>query len=362
MRLYAFDCIVEGRHLRGFMSRIDGPLTCGSVEVNGITSPIEADKWIFDRVMVARASEGHIVQKVVTQVRRKGYSITGMEAPPTRFHVTDVVLDGGSVRLYSTERNIERFKEALRRLQLSRDGDPFHIKSEDYIGEVNICSQKQAEQLGIESYLQLVKQEMASVVLSKSDPISLFENTGLRKMNKQFREMGITVTDFKLEKVIRADTREDILPEMRNPRQNFAPVFLSHTSHDKPFARQLRTDLMERGVAKVWIDEAEIKVGESLLEKIQQALKDTKYFAIILSPKALESNWVRKELEYAMHREIASDGASIIPILYEDCEIPPFLAGKLYADFRDPTRHGAGVELLLDRLALPSWRMRHKTT
>jgi TIR domain len=47
---------------------------------------------------------------------------------------------------------------------------------------------------------------------------------------------------------------------------------LSHTAADKPFVRQLRTDLLERGVQQVWVDEAEIEIGDSLIKKIEKEL------------------------------------------------------------------------------------------
>lgn len=43
-------------------------------------------------------------------------------------------------------------------------------------------------------------------------------------------------------------------------------IFLSHNSKDKEFVRRLANRLESYGV-KVWVDEAEIKVGESLIKK-----------------------------------------------------------------------------------------------
>ena len=41
-------------------------------------------------------------------------------------------------------------------------------------------------------------------------------------------------------------------------------VFLSHNVNDKPFVRNLARDLENHGV-KYWLDEAEIKGGDSLI-------------------------------------------------------------------------------------------------
>ena len=48
-------------------------------------------------------------------------------------------------------------------------------------------------------------------------------------------------------------------------------VFLSHNHADKPFVRQLANDLESHGLA-YWLDEAEIKVGESLVQKIREGI------------------------------------------------------------------------------------------
>ena len=49
-------------------------------------------------------------------------------------------------------------------------------------------------------------------------------------------------------------------------------IFLSHNSKDKPFVRKLADDLRKKG-HYVWVDEAEIKVGDSLIGKLRRELK-----------------------------------------------------------------------------------------
>ena len=44
-------------------------------------------------------------------------------------------------------------------------------------------------------------------------------------------------------------------------------LFLSHAHEDKAFVHHLARDLTSAGV-KVWVDEAEMDVGDSLLDKI----------------------------------------------------------------------------------------------
>jgi hypothetical protein len=134
------------------------------------------------------------------------------------------------------------------------------------------------------------------------------------------------------------------------PRSAYHGVFLSHTSADKPFVRNLKARLEAQGVRDVWLDEAEILVGDSLTKKIDEGLRKTKYICVVLSAKSVKSPWVERELEIAIHREISTGEVVVLPLLYEQCDLPLFLVGKLYADFTSPDSYDEGVGKLLRRL------------
>ena len=57
-------------------------------------------------------------------------------------------------------------------------------------------------------------------------------------------------------------------------------IFLSHTSIDKPFVRKLAADLRNSGHT-VWIDEAEINIGDSLVDKIREALDSVDFVVVV---------------------------------------------------------------------------------
>ncbi|WP_442869829.1 toll/interleukin-1 receptor domain-containing protein [Bradyrhizobium sp. CCBAU 11361] len=57
---------------------------------------------------------------------------------------------------------------------------------------------------------------------------------------------------------------------------------------------------------RVWLDEAEIDIGDSLIAKIEEGMKLSRYIAVVLSKKSIGAPWVKKELDVAMNREIAS--------------------------------------------------------
>jgi len=139
-------------------------------------------------------------------------------------------------------------------------------------------------------------------------------------------------------------------PEQR--QEKYHGIFMSHTAADKPFVRRLRNDLLEKGVERVWVDEAEIEIGDSLTSKIEQGMKETRYIGVVLSSKSVGAPWVKKELEIAINREIAGGEVVVLPLLYERVELPAFLQGKLYADFTSPEAYEESLSKLLRRLRI----------
>ncbi|MFB0565767.1 MAG: TIR domain-containing protein [Candidatus Aminicenantaceae bacterium] len=127
-------------------------------------------------------------------------------------------------------------------------------------------------------------------------------------------------------------------------------VFLSHTKADKLFARQLAMDLRRFGV-RVWLDEAEMKVGDSLIDKISDAIGKVDYLIVILSPESLQSKWVRKELNLAIIRELDGE-LKILPLLHKKCQLPAFLKEKLYADFSSQEKYIPSLRDLLRALGV----------
>ena len=109
-------------------------------------------------------------------------------------------------------------------------------------------------------------------------------------------------------------------------------VFLCHNSKDKPFVRKLAKRCASDGV-QVWFDEAELNIGDSLIEKISGGIKNMEYVAVIISKNSIESCWVQKEISLAMSKEIAGRRVTVLPILVNKCSLPEALADKVYADF-----------------------------
>jgi len=112
-------------------------------------------------------------------------------------------------------------------------------------------------------------------------------------------------------------------------------VFISHASEDKDaVARPLANHLSALGV-KVWLDESELFLGDSLRTKIDAGLAKSRFGAVILSPSFFAKNWTKAELDGLIARE--SDGLKVVlPVWHnvnrdEVQSHSPMLAGRLAA-------------------------------
>lgn len=122
-------------------------------------------------------------------------------------------------------------------------------------------------------------------------------------------------------------------------------IFISHASKDKDFVDRFVSDLAAHGVP-VWYDKLDVRLGDSIPGKINIGISEAKYFLIVLSPAAVKSKWVQEELNAALMRQVASAGTFLIPVLVEDCDVPPLLNHRRFADFRKD--YEAGLEELLE--------------
>lgn len=110
------------------------------------------------------------------------------------------------------------------------------------------------------------------------------------------------------------------------------PIFISYSHNNSEFATNLATQLVQHK-ARVWIDEWELSVGDSIIARIQDAIEGASALLVILSQDSVKSEWCIKELNTGLIRELDERRVIVLPVLMEDCEIPLFLRDKKYADF-----------------------------
>lgn len=125
-------------------------------------------------------------------------------------------------------------------------------------------------------------------------------------------------------------------------------LFICHASEDKPFVDKLCRLLAEANVP-VWYDRREIRVGDSIVQRINEGLGEASHLAIVLSHSSIAKPWVMKEMSAGLMRHLSEASVRVLPIVIDTCSIPPILADIRYANCRADLV--AGVRDLLDALA-----------
>lgn len=87
-------------------------------------------------------------------------------------------------------------------------------------------------------------------------------------------------------------------------------IFISYSRRDQEFVSRLADDLNAH-VAGVWFDQSTIQPGQKWHDEILEGIRECKAFVLVLSPDAVESRYVREELDKALEL-----GKPIFPVIY----------------------------------------------
>ena len=110
-------------------------------------------------------------------------------------------------------------------------------------------------------------------------------------------------------------------------------VFISHSTKDKPAVRELAERLRKDGL-RVWLDDWEIKPGDSILLKIQEGLEQSRTLVLVMSQNASTSKWVTFEHHSVLFRDPTNQERRFIPVRLDDAEIRDALKQFAYVDWR----------------------------
>lgn len=110
-------------------------------------------------------------------------------------------------------------------------------------------------------------------------------------------------------------------------------VYISYTRVDTFFVQELASHLVSRGISLLY-DITNLSANFSFADTLAKAIRNSKFFILVMSPSYFKSEWAKLELELAMTSELESNKLKILPILIEDCELPPLLKSKAYLDLR----------------------------
>lgn len=132
-------------------------------------------------------------------------------------------------------------------------------------------------------------------------------------------------------------------------------VFICHASEDKDdVVRPLVEAFTEAGIS-CWYDEAEIRWGDSVTQKINEGLAKSRYVLVVFSVAFVQKNWPQRELNAVLNREASSNEVRVLPLLVgtkeekkQILEQFPLLNDKRYLPWSGDVK--AIVEAMLSRL------------
>jgi TIR domain len=121
-------------------------------------------------------------------------------------------------------------------------------------------------------------------------------------------------------------------------------VFVCYSHADKKLVRVLSSALKSRG-ARIWIDEIELKVGDSIIERITTAIAKADFFLAVVSKSSGNSIWWKKELALAITGELRRGRIRVLPVRVDGAPMPAVLEDIYYLDLS-----AQGVEEVADRI------------
>ena len=102
-------------------------------------------------------------------------------------------------------------------------------------------------------------------------------------------------------------------------------VFISYTNDTKRIAQTLVIELEKRGVS-CWVDFNDLKPGQLWQVEIERALEKAASLLILIGPRSSTTPQLEAEWQACVKHVWSSEKTkSLIPIVFGDAELPPFL-------------------------------------
>ncbi len=132
-------------------------------------------------------------------------------------------------------------------------------------------------------------------------------------------------------------------------------VFICHASEDKEAIVRPLVDAFMEAEITCWYDEAEIQWGDSIVAKIDEGLRISRYVLVVLSATFVQKPWPQKELNAALNQEASTGEVRVLPLLVGTKQEQerilskfPLLRDKLYLSWSSGV--GSIVKAMRDRL------------
>jgi len=120
-------------------------------------------------------------------------------------------------------------------------------------------------------------------------------------------------------------------------------VFISYSRKDIEFVERLVGDLQSAGFT-AWYDLSGLEGGTQWGTEIQNAIENSQYFLVVVSPNSLNSKWMQREFLFAESCDL-----KVIPLQYLPCRLPMWLLDLQLIDLQG-RNYDSNFERLLKAL------------
>ena len=160
--------------------------------------------------------------------------------------------------------------------------------------------------------------------------------------------------------------RHDEMPAPVADQREF-DVFISHASEDKDEVARPLAAALQSGGLRVWYDEFELRIGDSLRRKIDKGLASSRFGVVVLSKSFFAKGWPNYELDGLVTRAVSGEQV-ILPIWHditkqELISYSPPLADKVARSTATHTIEEIAAEIieLIDNAGYPPHKALHPT-
>lgn len=131
-------------------------------------------------------------------------------------------------------------------------------------------------------------------------------------------------------------------------------VFVSYSHQDAEYANRFVDRLRSSGL-DVWYDRQGLLGGQEWAVTIEQELESRPVFIVLLSQAALASEWVRREIYFAVSQNVRGSSRIILPVLisHDVAQMPMVLVEYQYIAGESPDEAAQAVLRALGRIVLP---------
>jgi glycosyltransferase involved in cell wall biosynthesis len=92
-------------------------------------------------------------------------------------------------------------------------------------------------------------------------------------------------------------------------------IFICHASEDKDEVVQPLVAAFDREEISYWLDEAEIRAGDSITAKVGDGLRKSRYVLVVLSRAFVDKHFAQAELGAALFEQASTGEVKVIPLL-----------------------------------------------